>query len=396
MNPKIKISQLPAKGANLAAEDLLEVAEFTGTGYVSKSITGQEIIDAATGSGVTAVTGTAPIESTGGTTPDLSIRQSGSLDDGYLSSADWIAFNNKQDALVSGTNIKTVNSTSLLGSGNIAVQPTLVSGTNIKTINGSSVLGSGNLTISGGVTSVTGTAPIVSSGGATPAISISTANTTTTGALSSTDWNTFNGKQAPLVSGTNIRTINGNSVLGSGNLTIGGGGGIHAPKRPSTGQGVNCSIYASTLTTLTLANTRVYLTPFCPATSFNSASLNINVTTAVATSLSKIVVYSDLNGLPNTLLYNSSDLDCSTLGVKTATTTFSFVAGTTYWLGTHNNFNHALSAIPSSNLFPISTIGTLASAVGGIITAAYVAPPNPIGSMTYSNAAFPHVWIIAA
>ena len=100
MNPKIKISQLPAKGANLAGADLLEIAEFTGTGYVSKSITGQEIIDAAAGAGgVTDVTATAPIESTGGTTPDISIRQSGSLDDGYLSSADWIAFNNKQDAL---------------------------------------------------------------------------------------------------------------------------------------------------------------------------------------------------------------------------------------------------------------------------------------------------------
>ena len=42
----IKISQLPAKGANLGSADLLEVSEFTGTGYVSKSITGQEIIDA--------------------------------------------------------------------------------------------------------------------------------------------------------------------------------------------------------------------------------------------------------------------------------------------------------------------------------------------------------------
>ena len=49
MNQKIKISQLPAKGSNLAAQDLIEIAEFTGTGYVSKSITGQEIIDAAVG-----------------------------------------------------------------------------------------------------------------------------------------------------------------------------------------------------------------------------------------------------------------------------------------------------------------------------------------------------------
>ena len=56
----------------------------------------------------------------------------------------------RQATLVSGTNIKTVNSTSLLGSGNVEVQQTLVSGTNIKTINGNSLLGSGNLVISGG------------------------------------------------------------------------------------------------------------------------------------------------------------------------------------------------------------------------------------------------------
>lgn len=47
---------------------------------------------------------------------------------------------------------------------------------------------------SGTVTSVTGTAPIASTGGATPAISISQATTSTNGYLSSTDWNTFNGK----------------------------------------------------------------------------------------------------------------------------------------------------------------------------------------------------------
>jgi hypothetical protein len=46
----------------------------------------------------------------------------------------------------------------------------------------------------GGVTSVTGTAPISSSGGATPDISISQADGTTDGYLSSADWNTFDGK----------------------------------------------------------------------------------------------------------------------------------------------------------------------------------------------------------
>jgi hypothetical protein len=53
-------------------------------------------------------------------------------DSGYLTSATWVTTVNGshwavtvQPTLVSGTNIKTINSTSLLGSGNIAVQPTI-------------------------------------------------------------------------------------------------------------------------------------------------------------------------------------------------------------------------------------------------------------------------------
>ena len=72
----------------------------------------------------------------------------------------------------------------------------------------------------GTVTSVSGTAPVVSSGGNTPTISMAAATGSVNGYLTSTDWTTFNGKQALLVSGTNIKTINSNSILGSGDLTI--------------------------------------------------------------------------------------------------------------------------------------------------------------------------------
>jgi len=46
--------------------------------------------------------------------------------------------------------LKTINSTSLIGIGDLSLQPTLTSGTNIKTINGNSILGSGDITITGG------------------------------------------------------------------------------------------------------------------------------------------------------------------------------------------------------------------------------------------------------
>jgi len=74
--------------------------------------------------------------------------------------------------------------------------------------------------LSGAVTSVSGTAPIVSSGGTAPAISITQATTSTNGYLSSTDWNTFNGKQAALVSGTNIKTVASQSLVGAGDVTF--------------------------------------------------------------------------------------------------------------------------------------------------------------------------------
>jgi hypothetical protein len=51
---------------------------------------------------------------------------------GYLdgvSSAIQTQLNGKQDTLVSATNIKTINSTTLLGSGNIAVEPTITATT---------------------------------------------------------------------------------------------------------------------------------------------------------------------------------------------------------------------------------------------------------------------------
>ena len=61
------------------------------------------------------------------------------------------------------------------------------------TINGSSTSLGGSISV-GTVTSVTGTSPISSSGGAAPDISISAAGVSTSGYLSATDWNTFNNK----------------------------------------------------------------------------------------------------------------------------------------------------------------------------------------------------------
>ena len=113
-------------------------------------------------------------------------------------------------------------------------QDTLVSGTNIKTINGGSILGSGDLTVSsaafwGGIT----------------------------GTLSSqSDLNTaLSGKQDTLVSGTSIKTVNGNSLLGGGNVSIGprllGFSGVNGTNSSGTAVTIchSLMIPANTLTT---------------------------------------------------------------------------------------------------------------------------------------------------
>jgi hypothetical protein len=66
---------------------------------------------------------------------------------------------------------------------------------------------------------VTGTAPIASSGGATPAISISQASGSVNGFLSSTDWTTFNNKGSGTVTSVSISSANGFSGSSSGGAT---------------------------------------------------------------------------------------------------------------------------------------------------------------------------------
>ena len=66
------------------------------------------------------------------TTPviTLNVPTASAANRGALSSANWTTFNNKQAALVSGTNIKTVGGVSLLGAGDVGTLGTAYGGTN--------------------------------------------------------------------------------------------------------------------------------------------------------------------------------------------------------------------------------------------------------------------------
>lgn len=86
-------------------------ATLTAGAGVSITNTAGGISIAATGSGgtVTSVSGTAPITvATGTTTPVISMPAATSLVNGYLTSADWTSFNDKQSSLAAGPTINGI------------------------------------------------------------------------------------------------------------------------------------------------------------------------------------------------------------------------------------------------------------------------------------------------
>ncbi len=105
---------------------------------------------------VTSVTGTAPIVSSGGNTPAISIAAASTSVNGYLTSTDWTTFNNKSNTNGTVTSVAAIT----LGTTGTDLSSTVATGT---------------------------TTPVIT-------LQVPTASATNRGALSSTDWNTFNGK----------------------------------------------------------------------------------------------------------------------------------------------------------------------------------------------------------
>jgi hypothetical protein len=154
---------------------------FTGAG-VTASLTSPGVVEVNVpgGGGVTSVTGTAPIASSGGATPDISISQADTTTDGYLSSADWNTFDGKFDT-PTGTSADYLD-----GTGAPQPFPTLTNGT---------------------VTSVAATVPNPTN----PAFSVAVPNPTTTPSIDIT------------ANGVVSQYVRGDGSLA--NFPLGGGGG---------------------------------------------------------------------------------------------------------------------------------------------------------------------------
>jgi hypothetical protein len=152
-----------------------------GTVYLCSDATiGAAVWAVVSSGGVTLVTATSPIFSSGGTTPDISIQPANLSDDGYLTSADFTSFSNKFDT-PTGTALDYLD-----GTGAPTLFPTLTNGT---------------------VTSVAATVPNPTN----PAFSVNVPNNTTTPSVDIT------------ANGVVSQYIRGDGSLA--NFPLGGGGG---------------------------------------------------------------------------------------------------------------------------------------------------------------------------
>ena len=77
----------------------------------------------------------------------------------------------------------------------------------------------------------------------------------------------------------------------------------------------------------------LYLSPFIPNYDLIITEMSIEVTTAASGNNIKVLIYSDENGTPKNKLIESPAFDTSTTGLKSYVTSYTFTAGTTYWVG---------------------------------------------------------------
>ena len=143
----------------------------------------------------TSISTTAPLTGGGDLSANrtFAITQSSASTDGYLSSTDWSTFNGKQPLIAAGTTAQYYRGDKTF-----------------QTLNTTAVAEGTNLyyTDARARAAITGTAPISVTSGV---VSISQAGGAANGYLSSTDWNTFNNKQAAL-NGTGFVKISGTTI----------------------------------------------------------------------------------------------------------------------------------------------------------------------------------------
>lgn len=139
------------------------------------------------------------------------------------------------------------------------------------------------------------------------------------------------------------------------------------------------AFHAANPGTLAGAANRLDLGPFFTSQPLRVDRVAVAVSTAVASALAKIVIYnSNDDGVPDALIYESGDIDCSSTGGKEITVDITFEANRIYWLGTRHSSTATLRTIVSSSALNMgmssSNSSTMLSCLRRTVTFASAAP----------------------
>jgi hypothetical protein len=289
--------QIEAAGLSTYAPGLLsQVAEM------QKQIDALNLLPPPAQGTVTAVTATAPVVSSGGTAPDISMPAANTTTNGYLTSTDWNTFNNKQPAGTYVTSISVVSTNGLAGT---------------------------------------------SSGGATPALTLSTSitgilkgnGTAISAASSGTDY-------APATSGTSI--LYGNGSGGFSNVTIGTGVSFVAGTLSATGSG-------GTVTSVSVVSANGFAGTVATSTTTPAITLTTSITGLLygnGTALAAATVSAPLN-------YTSG-----TLSIPVATTSANGYLSSTDWTTFNNKGSGTVTSVAALTLGTTGTDLTSTVATG--------------------------------
>ena len=347
------------------------------------------------------------------------------------------------------TNLKRTGGTSaqfLKANGSVdstSYQPTLVSGTDIKTLEGQSLLGAGNIDLTKsdvGLSNVDNTSDLnkpIST--ATQTALNAKENTITAGTTSqyyrgdktfqaldktavglgnvdnTSDLNKpiSTDTQAALNAKQDALTLTTTGTSGAATLTgatlnipqySGGGGGLVGLYNIFQGQSgsvINNRFINSSTSFNTYTNNIIKLHPYISNSTYTTSSIGIQVLTAQAGANIRILIYSNSATRPDTKLYESTNIDCSTTGLKTITTSFTFTAGVVYWIGFQNSFSSSsamLASVTSLNL--PAFLGHVASnsAYIGYQTSEFTfgSAPTTMGAVTADNTSYALLWLTIA
>ena len=361
----------------------------TTSGYLSSTDWNTFNNKQPSGTYVTSVTATSPVLSSGGTTPNISMGAASSSANGYLTSTDWTTFNNKGSGSVTSVALSLPSIFSVSGSP-VTTSGTLTGTLTTQTANtvfagpstGSAAtptfraLVSADIPSLNYVTSVSGTSPISVTSGYTPTVSITQAGVSSSGYLSSTDWNTFNNKGSGTVTSITSSTlsIGGTSAIPTVNLTSG------IVTAGTTGSStlipvITVDTYGRVTNVTTASNPQGTVTSVSGTGSVNGITL-----TGTVTSSGSLTLGGTLSGIGNSQLTNSTISGValgSNLFSLTAGTGVSFSSGTTYngsaaitinATGTGGTVTSVAATVPSFLSIsgsPITTSGTLAISYSG-------------------------------